>query len=99
MYLTKAESFFDEFELADTPTEFSWDNKVAGVQILLYEATSASKYESAIDAFMAYIMNEATYTPKGLIFIDVWGSLRHAGNMAHACLQVSIILTVFVECP
>ena len=87
-YLSKAESFFDEFELADPPTEFSWDNKVAGVQILLFEATSASKYENAIDTFLSYVMNEAQYTPKGLIFIDQWGSLRHASNMAHACAQV-----------
>ena len=92
-YLSKAESFFDEFGLAYTPTEFSWDNKVAGVQILLFEATSASKYESAINAFVTYVMNEAQYTPKGLIFIDKWGSLRHASNIVHACVQVRLILS------
>lgn len=89
-YLSKAESFYDQFELGeDTPTEFSWDNKVAGVQILLYAATQDSKYATAVDNFVGYVMNEADYTPKGLIYIDVWGSLRHAANMAHACAQVS----------
>ena len=32
-YLQKAESFYDQFNLGETPSEFSWDNKVAGVQV------------------------------------------------------------------
>ena len=60
-----------------------------GATVLLYELTGSSKYEQALDDIIDYILYGAQYTPKGLIFIDVWGSLRHAGNLAHICSQVS----------
>ncbi len=30
-------------------------------------------------------------TPKGLVFIDEWGSLRHAANVAHLFAQVATL--------
>ena len=90
-YLSKAEGFYDDLGLTETPSEFSWDNKVIGATVLLYELTGSSKYEQALDDIIDYIMNGASYTPQGLIFIDVWGSLRHAGNLAHLCLQVIFV--------
>ena len=91
-YLATAESLFDELGLGYTPTEFSWDNKVAGVQILLLDLTSNAKYKTLVDNFMNYVFNQAQYTPNGLIFINQWGSLRHASNVAHACAQVSYVM-------
>ncbi len=87
-YLSTAESLFDEFGLCNTPTEFSWDNKVAGVQILLFELTRNEKYKACMDSFVSFLLYQAQYTPKGMIFIQEWGSLRHASNVAHACAQV-----------
>ncbi len=89
-YLTTAEALFDEFSLCSMPTEFSWDNKVAGVQILMFELTGDAKYKACVDSFMNYLLYQAQYTPKGLIFIQEWGSLRHASNVAHACAQVAL---------
>lgn len=43
-YLTKAEKQFT----SQTPTEFSWDNKNAGLQIMLYCETGKSKYKTAV---------------------------------------------------
>merc|ERR1712209_20829 len=34
-------------------------------------------------------LDSATYTPKGLIFVDNWGSNRHAGNNALLCAQLA----------
>merc|ERR1719242_2184415 len=31
----------------------------------------------------------STYSPKGEIFIDKWGSLRHAGNVAAICVRAA----------
>ncbi|KAG0713792.1 Endoglucanase 16 [Chionoecetes opilio] len=33
-YLDKAKGFWDEFELYNTPTEFGWDNKIAGAYLV-----------------------------------------------------------------
>ncbi len=37
---------------------------------------------------MDHVLYESTYTPKGLVYVDSWGSNRHAGNLAHALFQV-----------
>lgn len=89
-YLSKAEQMYSEFNLNYTPTEFGWDNKIMGLHVLLYEMTGKDEYKSRVDAIINYILNEAQYTPKGLIYIDSWGSNRHAANLAHLMSQVHI---------
>jgi hypothetical protein len=88
-YLQKAEAFYTQFSLGDRPSEFGWDNKFAGVQVLMYELTGDAKYSNDVNTFVNYILNQAPYTPKGMIYIDMWGSARHAGNLAHYCAQVA----------
>lgn len=83
-YKSDAISFFNP----SVPTEFSWDNKNAGHHVLLYDITRDNKYKTAVNNIVDQILNKSKYTPKGLIFIQNWGSLRHAGNLAHLCLQV-----------
>jgi endoglucanase len=90
-YLAKAESLFDEHGLCDK-NEFSWDNKAAGIKVLLLEQTGNAKYMGCVQKFIDYIQYQAQYTPKGLIYIDQWGTLRHASNVAHVCAQVKHIL-------
>ena len=69
---------------------FGWDNKVAGVQVLMYDITGQDPaYKKCVDNFLSSL-DSATYTPKGLIFVDNWGSNRHAGNNAHLCAQVEL---------
>merc|ERR1712150_144169 len=64
------------------------DNKKAGVEVLMYEITNSAKYQKCVDNFMNEVKG-ATYTPKGLIFVDNWGSNRHAGNLAHLAAQLA----------
>ena len=45
------------------------------------------RYKSCIDDWVDYILNKAKYTPKGMIYLDEYGTLRHASNVAHACAQ------------
>ena len=67
---------------------FGWDNKKAGVEVLMYDITGQDPaYKTCVDNFLDQL-DSAHYTPKGLIFVDNWGSNRHAGNNALLCAQV-----------
>ena len=67
---------------------FGWDNKKAGVEVLMYDITGQDPaYKTCVDNFLGQL-DSAHYTPKGLIFVDNWGSNRHAGNNALLCAQV-----------
>ena len=46
-------------------------------------------YKSCIKDWVDYILNKAKYTPKGMIYLDEYGTLRHASNVAHACAQLT----------
>nr|QGX74967.1 cellulase [Oryctes rhinoceros] len=88
-YLKKAISFYETFRLKERPNEFYYNKKVAGIQLLLAEVTRSSEYLNAVDAFCKYSMVEQTRTPKGLVFIEKFGTLSHAANIAFICLQAS----------
>jgi len=81
-YLDKAKGYFSEFSLDGRPTQFSWDDKTAGVQLLMYQLTQEDQYRGMVSAYGDWLCNEAPKSPKGMIFLDKWGSLRHAGNIA-----------------
>lgn len=51
------------------------------------KVTGADNYKKDIKAFCDAKVS-ASKTPKGLLFIDKWGSLRHASNVAFICLNV-----------
>jgi len=87
-YRTDVEKYYMEFDLSSRPTEFSWDNKAAGVQVLMAKITQQANYRQQAETFCNYIVREAPKTPKGLVFLSPWGALRHAGNLAFVCLQV-----------
>ena len=94
-YLNKAKEIFNSNNMCNSNLWFGWDNKVAGVQVLMYDITGQdSQYKTCVDNFLG-ALDSATYTPKGLIFVDNWGSNRHAGNNAHLCAQVMLIVTIF----
>ena len=89
-YLDTAEQIFNSNNMCNSNLWFGWDNKVAGVQVLMYDITGQDPaYEKCVDNFLSSL-DSATYTPKGLIFVDNWGSNRHAGNNAHLCAQVGL---------
>nr|ADB82658.1 endo-beta-1,4-glucanase [Odontotermes formosanus] len=88
-YLNTAESLHNQFGLQDWNGGFSWDAKVSGVQLLLAKLTNKQQYKDAIKGYVDYLINAQQKTPKGLLFIDVWGSLRHASNAAFVILQAA----------
>ncbi|UJR38030.1 hypothetical protein I4U23_030712 [Adineta vaga] len=90
-YQIDVERHYMEFGLSKRPTEFGWDNKLAGVQVLMAKITQQSTYRQQVESFCNYIVRQAPRTPKGLVFIDQWGALRHAGNVAFVCLQAAEI--------
>jgi len=57
------------------------------------ELTGEKSYMASISAFCDYNMPHggAKYTPGGLLFIEKWGVLRHALNIAFICLRASTL--------
>ncbi|XP_076065257.1 endoglucanase E-4-like [Oratosquilla oratoria] len=88
-YLIKAVGHYEEFDLGETPNEFSWDEKTPGVQVLLYQLTNKVVYKRAITDFCDSIVYSKPRTPKGLVYISQWGSLRYASNAVFVCLRAA----------
>lgn len=88
-YLQDAENHYQSFSLQGRPGEFSWDNKVAGVHVLLHKLTGKSEYRNLVEQFCDWLETSAPRTPQGLVFLQQWGSLRHAANVAFLCLQAA----------
>lgn len=81
-----------EHELFDPASEVSWDDKRTGAGILMYQLTNDQKYINGPSGFCEKVVDPSQspfFTPKGLVFISQWGSLRYAGNAAFACLLVA----------
>ena len=70
-------------------SEFSWDSKHVGAQLLLYEATSDPQYSTLVSQFCDWLVSSAPRTPQGQLFLQPWGSLRHAANAAFICLRAA----------
>ncbi|XP_071527884.1 uncharacterized protein [Panulirus ornatus] len=86
-YLTHARSHWDEFGLgAKTVVQFSWDDKTAGAYALFSLLDSSVEYSNALNTYLSWLKNGATYTPEGLVFLDTWGANRHAANVAFLSL-------------
>ena len=84
-YLQDAEGFYNEMQ--QNAGEFSWDNKGRGVSVLLSNLVSGeNKYFSNAKDFCENVLPSKPKTPRGTVFIQKWGSNRHAGNVAFLCL-------------
>ncbi|XP_070154972.1 endoglucanase A [Polyergus mexicanus] len=93
VYLNDTVDHYQQFHLDKRPNEFFYNNKIAGVQILLAQLTRQSKYQKATRDFCDFSMQQQTRTPKGLLYISKLGTLRHAANVAFICLEA----TDFIE--
>jgi len=90
-FISMAEDYYSEWEeLQGLPQEFSWDDKTAGAQLLMWEVTGDNTYKSNAQDFLDYLFSCET-TPKGLIWLtsSQWGSLRYAADLAHFALQAA----------
>lgn len=80
-YLNKAQTYYESAG-QDYDWAFCWDDVHIGAAVMLAELTSESKYISAVEQHLDYWVNDITYTPKGLAWLDGWGSLRYATTTA-----------------
>lgn len=94
-YLSRAKAYFTE---AGTDYKWSmcWDDKGIGAALRLTQLTGEKEYkeflEKALDFWTTGSGGEKiTYTPKGLAWLDTWGSLRYSTTMAFiaACYSES----------
>lgn len=90
-YLTDARAHYTEFGLGARPQEFGWDDKKAGLQVLLAKVTGDTVYMNAAKEFCDFVLHDIPRSPKGLAFVSQWGALRHASNVAFICLQAADI--------
>ena len=88
----------DETYLNNAKTDYSkadqnhkwamcWDDVHIGAALLLAENTEDSKYSQAVEKHLDWWTTgvngeRITYTPKGLAWLDSWGSLRYATTTA-----------------
>merc|ERR1712136_394811 len=64
------------------PDSFSWDDKTAGVQVLLAQETGLDQYKQDVARFMDKAMNQVDKTTDGLTWYQQWGPNRYAANYA-----------------
>ncbi len=53
---------------------------------------SNPQYAAALTEFLRWVREDASYTPDGLVFLDMWGANRHAANVAFLAFWVSVCL-------
>lgn len=88
-YLDEAEHHYMKFRLKERPNEFFYNKKVAGVQVLLAQMTGQPEYMDAAQSFCDFTVEYQKKTPKGLVYIEKFGTLCHAANVAFVCLQAA----------
>ncbi|MBD0269924.1 MAG: glycoside hydrolase family 9 protein, partial [Cyanobacteria bacterium Co-bin8] len=79
-YLNKAKAAYNGVNAS-----LSWDNKSAGVGVLLAQETGDSRYRGDVERMLNSWLpggGGVTYTSGGLAWGGQWGSLRSAANMA-----------------
>lgn len=55
------------------------------------ELDGGSTYTDKLQEYVNHIINDKQYTPKGLVYMDQWGSLRHAMNVAFIAMRVNLL--------
>lgn len=58
-------------------------------QVLLAQMTGQPEYQNAARAFCDFSVRQQKRTPKGLLYIDKFGTLCHAANVAFVCLEAA----------
>lgn len=92
-YLDKAETYVNSWNKegqSDTIAytwAHNWDDVHYGAALLLAKITGKEFYKNSIEMHLDYWStgyngNRITYTPKGLAWLDTWGSLRYATTTA-----------------
>jgi endoglucanase len=88
-YKTLAEKAYDEFPLKETPKQFGWDDKNVGANVLLAQLTGTARYKTVVENYATYVRTTAPKSPKGMVYLDQWGPLRHAADAALMALKAA----------
>ncbi|KAF7727615.1 hypothetical protein EC973_007376 [Apophysomyces ossiformis] len=71
---------------SDSWQEYSWDEKGGALHTLLYAFTGEGLfYKNAMDYFNQFLPSPqqiVKFTPRGLAYIEHWGSVGYSGNVA-----------------
>lgn len=91
-YLSEAKEYFTKAE-SNYKWSLCWDDKGIGCALRLAQITKDSEHssfvEKALDFWTATGSEKITVTPKGLSWLDTWGSLRYATTMAFVAASYS----------
>lgn len=99
-YLSKAESYYPQAN-QDYNWAMCWDDVHIGAAVMLAQITGKDIYKDAVEKHLDYWSTgtsngeRITYTPKGLAWLDSWGSLRYATTTAF----VAAVYSEWEGCP
>ncbi|MBO4495216.1 MAG: glycoside hydrolase family 9 protein [Clostridiales bacterium] len=99
-YLDKAKEYYSKAG-QDYKWSLCWDDVHIGAAVLLAQETGESTYSSAVEKNLDFWTTgtsdgeRITYTPKGLAWLDSWGSLRYATTTAF----VATVYSEWEGCP
>ena len=85
-WLDKAKSYADQIE-PDPHWTLCWDDKGMGAYCLLAKLTGEQRYKSKLEENLDWWCNGITVSPKGLAWLDTWGSLRYATTAGFLALS------------
>ena len=88
-YLNDFRSHWNEFGLSNRTDRFDWQFKFPGLQVLMAQLTGEQIYIDAAKAYCDFVVYDAPRTPKGLVFLSEWGSLRTMSNSVFVCLRAA----------
>lgn len=79
---------------SSSASEFSWDDKTIGVQLLISQVTRGDLRNNYIKPVISYCRRpdanpNIKFTKKGLLYINDWAPLRYAANTAFLCAMAS----------
>ena len=88
-YLTYATNGYSSQGYSSDTEVLSWDDKGAGIKILLAQLTGKASYLTDVQNLCNYFTTKVKRSPKGQAFFYDWGSLRYTANAAFICLMVN----------
>ncbi|MCQ2482677.1 MAG: glycoside hydrolase family 9 protein [Clostridia bacterium] len=80
-YIDKSEEYYKQAG-HDSDWAFCWDDVHIGAALMLAQITGKDEYKSEIEKHLDFWTDDIAYTPKGLAWLDSWGSLRYATTTA-----------------
>ena len=96
-YLDKAIEWYGPAGGAWDGASLGWDQKTLGTQVLMWEITKDATYKGHAMAACDKKIAEGPYSPKGLLVLGPWGSLRSVTNFGFACMIADDKYVEFVQ--